>query len=504
MPATAARLAPALLGRAVLPACGLLLTPLFNKRLCATPLSEALLRPGAVPAGAAGYLSMDQARSLLPLDGADAAARSTPLVGVWVKGPDSPLHPLAAAACLRFFYASTLLDRALQGPDGDAFLLLLLPEGAPAGRCYEARATEPRALPLTAFTLAADLDAGRQLERHPGGLIPLEWAPEARRPPPPPLALPPAAAELPSVAAVRAALGSPPLDAARLTASGPAATLFPAHRASPDSLAAPPGAAMHHSDGAWPSASPRRHAPSSAGSGAGIGVVNGSCGDGGSLGYTIHTAAAAVPGARAASPRLQPQWQQAGGDRWGLDIASEDGGAAGDGVCVVGSPAGLASGPRSPPIPVLLGGPGAPSPTRHGLRAGAFNGGRPWSGCGGGDDALRDSLESGQRAVTAAAAAIANAEAAVLRTSGGCPGALSPPQLQRFAVAASAPALVAPPPPSPLSVAASTSPTPPARALAASAAAAWHIAPDARELQDEVLRLRAEVRGRQGVLCRGG
>ena len=52
---------------------------------------------------------------------------TTPLVGVWVKGPDSPLHPLVAAACLKFYYASTLLDRALQGEG--SFLLLLCPDG---------------------------------------------------------------------------------------------------------------------------------------------------------------------------------------------------------------------------------------------------------------------------------------------------------------------------------------------------------------------------------------
>ena len=56
---------------------------------------------------------------------------TTPLVGVWVKGPDSPLHPLVAAACFKFYYASTLLDRALQ-QDG-SFLLLLCPEGARLG-----------------------------------------------------------------------------------------------------------------------------------------------------------------------------------------------------------------------------------------------------------------------------------------------------------------------------------------------------------------------------------
>lgn len=50
-----------------------------------------------------------------------------------MKGPDSPLHPLVAAACLKFYYSSTLLDRALQ--QDDAFLLLLCPEGGWLGHC---------------------------------------------------------------------------------------------------------------------------------------------------------------------------------------------------------------------------------------------------------------------------------------------------------------------------------------------------------------------------------
>jgi hypothetical protein len=116
-----------LLGRLVLPGCGLLLTPLFNKRLCGTRLAEALVRPRRVAPGLTGYLSMDQARSLLPLEAGEESVHTTPLVGVWVKGPDSPLHPLVAAACLKFYYASTLLDRALQ--QDDSFLLLLCPEG---------------------------------------------------------------------------------------------------------------------------------------------------------------------------------------------------------------------------------------------------------------------------------------------------------------------------------------------------------------------------------------
>jgi hypothetical protein len=114
-----------------------------------------------------GYLSMDQARNLVPLLATDSSVSgrslrawwgpaqcschppsspgrrdqlantpgvpralqvySTPLVGVWVRGPASLLHPLVACACLKFFYSSVLLDRVVQ-PDG-SFMLLLCPPG---------------------------------------------------------------------------------------------------------------------------------------------------------------------------------------------------------------------------------------------------------------------------------------------------------------------------------------------------------------------------------------
>ncbi|KIZ02862.1 putative SCL-interrupting locus like protein [Monoraphidium neglectum] len=186
-PASGTRAAPMLLGRIALPGCGVLITPLFTKRLCSTPLAEALLRPGRMAPGSTGFLSLDQARSLVPLEAADENVHTTPLVGMWVKGPDSPLHPLVAAACLKYYYASTLLDRAHQ-EDG-SFLLLLCPEGQPVSRCYEVRSTEPGRLPLTTYSLAADLEPARQLERHPSGLVPLGWAADARCPPP--LSLPP-------------------------------------------------------------------------------------------------------------------------------------------------------------------------------------------------------------------------------------------------------------------------------------------------------------------------
>lgn len=92
VPASRGRAKPALLGRLALPAIGLLITPLFAKRLCAAPLAEALLRPGRVAPGCSGYLSMDQARSLLPIgaddDNVSARRRGRFLAGaMWLAVP---------------------------------------------------------------------------------------------------------------------------------------------------------------------------------------------------------------------------------------------------------------------------------------------------------------------------------------------------------------------------------------------------------------------------------
>lgn len=46
---------------------------------------------------------------------------------MWVKGPSSVLHPLVAAACLKFHCSTVLLDKAVH-QDG-SFLLLLCPDG---------------------------------------------------------------------------------------------------------------------------------------------------------------------------------------------------------------------------------------------------------------------------------------------------------------------------------------------------------------------------------------
>jgi hypothetical protein len=44
----------------LLPNCTLLLTPLYTKRLCSVPLSEALLQPGRMPPGQVGRESKVQ------------------------------------------------------------------------------------------------------------------------------------------------------------------------------------------------------------------------------------------------------------------------------------------------------------------------------------------------------------------------------------------------------------------------------------------------------------
>ncbi|GLI60700.1 hypothetical protein VaNZ11_002793 [Volvox africanus] len=125
----------------LLPAVALSLTPLYAKRLCDVQLAHTLSQQGGDDGVQTGYLTMDQARSLLPLAADDSNVYSVPLVGVWVRGVRGTNHPVLYATALQFAYASTLPDRAVQ-PDG-AFLLLIFSNESPVARCYEARFTDP-------------------------------------------------------------------------------------------------------------------------------------------------------------------------------------------------------------------------------------------------------------------------------------------------------------------------------------------------------------------------
>jgi len=525
-------------------------------------------------------------------------------VGVWVKGPDSPLHPLVAAACLKFYYSSTLLDRALQ--QEDSFLLLLCPEGQPVSRCYEVRTTEPRSLPLAAFTTAVELEPAQQLARHPSGLIPLGWAADARGQPAP-LALPPPSLSSSTASAAQHLTDSP--QALMLTASrgSPHNTA----RASPERHALPwgtassgsPGAAVHppllrSRDLPLPPGAPRYAArPGSSGS-VGAAAYN----------YTTPSADADAcvgvgdeseprPSPRGLRPYGSPGMAGAGvagaaggGEvplHWSRDsmtaaangiggaqhqywAANEEESEDGGGRVQMGSPVRTATAPTatapvphhhhqqqqqhagapgSPSLPTLLGGPYAPSPPHHTVytttatTAGASGAVSPTSRLH--HDTLRDSLDTGRRAVTAAAAAIANAEAAVLRGSGGGGGGSGGSASKSAAVAAGDPlrwslqqsaqavgglaaalsaaasALHGPevggtlgspgrewgraaayavrspavgglqlhPSPSPGAAAAASPPTQPSMVAVAS----WGGDVAARELQEEVLRLRTEV-----------
>lgn len=75
-----------------------------------------------------GLLTMDQARSLLPLSADDPQVFMVPLVGVWIKGARGVDDAAVLAASLRFAYSGALPDKALQGAEA-AFLVLLFPAG---------------------------------------------------------------------------------------------------------------------------------------------------------------------------------------------------------------------------------------------------------------------------------------------------------------------------------------------------------------------------------------
>jgi hypothetical protein len=58
-----------------------------------------------------GYLTMDQARKLLPLLPSEPRAADLPLVGVWVSGVGHPRHPAVWAALQRFIHNTRLQDK---------------------------------------------------------------------------------------------------------------------------------------------------------------------------------------------------------------------------------------------------------------------------------------------------------------------------------------------------------------------------------------------------------
>ncbi|KAK9803635.1 hypothetical protein WJX72_007273 [[Myrmecia] bisecta] len=131
---------PQLQGLLMMPKADVRLTPLYAKRVCSVPLSgvlaDTLKQPGGNPQD--GFLSMDQARNVVPLLADDPQAYGVPVVGIWVAGVSSAAHPLVWAACVRFVASQQLADKAVLADQ--SFLLLLYAQGRPGQpSCYECR-----------------------------------------------------------------------------------------------------------------------------------------------------------------------------------------------------------------------------------------------------------------------------------------------------------------------------------------------------------------------------
>eukprot|EP00891_Asterochloris_glomerata_P000479 jgi/Astpho2/479/fgenesh1_pg.00011_%23_59_t len=153
----------------VLPGCSATLRPIYSKRVCNLPLAQTLAEdlrqrhqhPQVVSAQS-GLLSMDQARSLLPLLADDPTAYTVPVVGVWVSGVASASHPLVWAACLKFLASGQLQDKALMA-DG-AFLLLLYQTGTAQPACFEVHVTgHEGSIPVTMWRGNISLRSGSRV-----------------------------------------------------------------------------------------------------------------------------------------------------------------------------------------------------------------------------------------------------------------------------------------------------------------------------------------------------
>lgn len=133
-------------GSLLLPSQRLTLQPIYPLLTCDTTLSRSLssvlkkektqgVRPVMRDRDRTGFLSMDQGHRLLPLLENEPLAKEMPLLGVWVAcGASGVRSPLVWAACLRFMYSKSIVERALQS---GAFLLLLYASGSGAPQCFE-------------------------------------------------------------------------------------------------------------------------------------------------------------------------------------------------------------------------------------------------------------------------------------------------------------------------------------------------------------------------------
>jgi hypothetical protein len=104
----------AVAGTVVLPSATLRLTPLHPLRLCDTPLSRSLKagqKAATCGAVSSGFLTLDQARKLLPLMHSEPRTFDLPLVGVWVAGVSHPRHPAVWAAIQRYLFHANLQDK---------------------------------------------------------------------------------------------------------------------------------------------------------------------------------------------------------------------------------------------------------------------------------------------------------------------------------------------------------------------------------------------------------
>jgi hypothetical protein len=96
-----------------------------------------------------GFLTMDQARRLVPLIETEPRAFDLPVVGVWVSGAANVAHLSVWASCLRFAAHAGLADKVTQ--KGSFLLALYQPGGRAGPACYDVRAVEAAA-PFTRYS----------------------------------------------------------------------------------------------------------------------------------------------------------------------------------------------------------------------------------------------------------------------------------------------------------------------------------------------------------------
>lgn len=138
------------------PYTSLLFIPLSNHKLVSCPLTKKLIQKDVEYDR--GYLTMDQASRIVPLEIGDSMVVKYPIIGIWVKGiPQTNsavkavnlVHPLVWSACIQFILNKDFREKVSPNPNTCSFLFIDFSDKV---KFYEVSCQKPPSWKTTSYS----------------------------------------------------------------------------------------------------------------------------------------------------------------------------------------------------------------------------------------------------------------------------------------------------------------------------------------------------------------